>query len=280
VVFNPFNFPYFISPCDTITSEHKGREESTMSIIMALMGIDGIVLATDSRLTSHWKETSEIRDDEKKLWVLKSNIGLVYACNDLPFSKWLISKMESEVINLEENATLDFVDKIQKVSENINRYYSYYAQSHPMQFMVDTGGFDMEFIFAGYSGSKPKIISLSSQAKKANFACRSYPYCIAGLPNVANYWMIKFKEHLYTKMEGEDIPLQHTSVLRNIAIMIINEVGISSFEVGVKPIQMVIIKQSEVVPIDAQDIEALRVKIHTEITNGNEMLNKLKDIEL
>lgn len=57
-----------------------------MSIGVVLIGTDGIVLATDSRRVVQDKESSIEYDDEKKLWIIGSNTGLISVSGDASLS--------------------------------------------------------------------------------------------------------------------------------------------------------------------------------------------------
>jgi len=87
--------------CDTIQS----RRESSMSISIAIVGTDGIVLATDSRV----KVTNEnigmliYRDVGKKLWILKKGeivAGLTTVSTNRGLQEWLVSHYINEELPL------------------------------------------------------------------------------------------------------------------------------------------------------------------------------------
>jgi 20S proteasome alpha/beta subunit len=271
--------PYI--PYDRIleTRYRYHREESTMSLIVGLIGTDGIVLATDSRLILEHDETSEIIDNEKKLFIIDNSIGLMFTSNDLALTKNLSKKAEHELLKA-ENKSLPFTDKINKVSELLTAGYNNYVSSHFLQVMVDSGGFDMEFIFAGYSveSSKPNIILLASSAKKANFVSNHKLCCISGITAVANYWKIKLKDSIYKKEGDNVIPIQNTSVLRNVAVMIIDESSKASYKIGGK-IQMNIIRPNTVDEISSDSLEILRAKIRKTVTNEHDIFEHLQEIE-
>jgi 20S proteasome alpha/beta subunit len=251
-----------------------------MSLVIGLTGTDGIVLATDSRLISEHDETSEILDNEKKLFIIDNNIGLMFSSNDLALTKNLAKIAEQDVLLKTENRSLSFADKINKVSELLTTEYNNYVKSHFVQVMVDTGGFDMEFVFAGYSidSSKPNIILLASSAKKANFVLNHKLCCISGITAVANYWKIKLKDSIYKKEGDNVIPIQNTRVLRNVAVMIIDESSKASFKIGGQ-IQMKVIRPNTVDDISSDDLEILREKIRKTVTNEYDIFKHLQEIE-
>lgn len=258
------------------------REESAMSLVIGLIGTDGIVLATDSRLISEHNETSEILDNEKKLFIIDNNIGLMFSSNDLALTKNLAKIAEQDVLLKTENKSLAFTDKINLVSEAFTTKYSYYAHNHPVQDMLTAGWFDIEFIFAGYSRlhekPTPNMILLASSAKKANFVLNHKLHCISGVTQVANYWRIKLTNYIYKKEEGTEIPIQSTNVLQKVAVMIIDESSKASYKIG-GPIQMKIIRPNTVDEISSDDLEILREKIRKTVTNEHDIFEHLQEIE-
>ncbi|MGD0355095.1 MAG: hypothetical protein ABSB31_06605 [Dehalococcoidia bacterium] len=253
-----------------------------MSIALALVGTDGILVATDSATMSYKNAILEIANDSQKLWTLKDNLALMHVTTDREFTDWIREDIEV-VTGLDKLRKLGFKGKVQSLSAYlISKYGIYYQYPESMeQAIAMTGENDvMEFVIAGYTKyTKSKIaqiVSLRSGIGASLFRPRPHHnWHIAGVIDVANYLFDKVCLGLYSnKWNGE--PLQTTKILQNVAAWIIYEMSQRTKTVGF-PIQMAVIpKDGDLYHVKKKDI----LRLQEIVTDKSKRLKELTLNEL
>jgi 20S proteasome alpha/beta subunit len=261
-------------PYDRIECKYRNREESTMSIAIALTGTDGIVIATDERAIGYGRH----RDDEKKLWKLDNNWYLTTVSDCIILSKALIPVVKEQMHDdLTSEICEDVMDGIQK---KLSQKFKCFVDSFPLASITPNplSQLDTRFILAGYDNRNFRIVELGTELHSP-FFIPAYPVsCIHSCSEVAHYLLTQFYPHLYKKNKDDEYePLQKTVVLKNIAIMIMIEANRHrNNDIG-DNIQMVVIKEKNAIPV--KDSESLRDKIALEIVKSRgDLFQRLKEI--
>lgn len=206
-----------------------------MTLICALEGQDGLVLASDSRGTiGDPRGLTAIRDVEKKIFKLSSLCGIAVSG-----SSELASQMIDEFLKKIEEESLEqissIVDKIYNISKTLyNQWFGvrHWVTEKPL---VDQRPVII-FILCGYNKIakqtreelEKKIFFLNSQLDFAPHLCTS-GYMMAGIPQYATYLMHKFYN-----------PNMTVDNLKALAAYLISETASQDPKVG-GPIKMAII---------------------------------------
>jgi len=259
----------------------SGRDDSTMSLAIGMIGIDGIVLATDSRKMETMGELKNIVDNSKKLWAFqKYRLGITAVSNDEPFSNWLLNKIPA-ILEREDVSSLGYEEKMDKISIELSRLYKQYIREHA--FSIE-GNFQwgMDFMIAGFaSPKKPRLLDISAQISKAGFVPRYYQFQIQGIIAQAFSIFGNFRELLYKRVNDIEIPVQNVEILRKVATLIIDECSLANnVQIG-GGIQMIVIKPNgRITSIKPSDSEILRDKIRKTVTNRNNMFDRLMRVSV
>ena len=223
-----------------------------MSIGLALIGTDGIVLATDSKLVINNDGQIEERNCQK-LWIEDNSIGLMNASGDATLAESYRKHFylhKATIINWE---TKSFEEKVKIFSAFVRDEFKLYGGNKSLAKKYD--GYLLEFALVGYSGSSPKIAYMYSYDKRIPFYPRySHYYYVLGIHNIAQYWITKFG--LYN---SDGMPTQNVNTLKNIAVMIINETSIHHKDSVGGKIQMAIIHPPDIpnnveYPVDTESL--------------------------
>ena len=162
-----------------------------MTLVVGIIAKDGIVLASDSRMTS------EITSNDNVEKILKlGEHGAVGVCGDGTLGLHML-KVISEDFNYESMGIVKLVEKFrEKGKEKFEDYFSH--QQDPAKRPLLT------FLIAGYekNTNQPEIYELSS---KDNFVPRPAPtgHACIGIPYIADYLLNRFYEKTITVKQAE-----------------------------------------------------------------------------
>jgi len=221
-----------------------------MSIAVGLVGIDCIVLATDSRVIEESEACKTHHDYAKKLRELCNSVGIMRVGGNRGYSRWLI-ELYQEILNDIPEEEKQKISGISSVARHFSRVvkndYSFYAKGVPPSFQ-NASGYVMEFVLAGYtSEGEPRLVSLSSAPKEPRFApCIMNPYYITGITTVGEYIIGKEKKRLYKGLKME--------VLKQIAVRIVLETAKHDDRVGGKIQMASITKEDGYVELNPKDL--------------------------
>jgi 20S proteasome alpha/beta subunit len=183
-----------------------GREDDiSMSISVALIGKDGIVLATDSRVCSITAGFGAQSHDDNcpKLWNI-GNIGISVAGNLGGYEGILIEDFKKHINNSSKLEYDKFVDDfVTFVKDKHEILMKQWGAS-----LLKSGGgitsllsFFFDFIIVGYDDKTPTI---KHAALSQGIFLTKYPECelrnyyTTGIWDIANYWMIRTRNYLPT----------------------------------------------------------------------------------
>jgi hypothetical protein len=248
-----------------------------MSITIALIGTDGIVLAADDRMVMKTATMLNYYGDSQKLWTLKKRYGLMAANNNAGFSNWIINEITAFVENTDKSYLhkyydTKFVDNIKNIDtyEEIIYQFARYANEAYRNFF---GGFlnditkmpddlGLNFSLAGYNSmgqNQPQIHSLRSATL---FTPSLEPgHCILGIPVVGNYYISRLRDSLFAEENGITIPKQSINVLKKLAVLIIIETAKYSKNVSDIAKMKIVREREKVEDILKPDIEAITKEV-------------------
>ena len=268
-----------------------------MSISIAIAGIDGIVLATDSRVTVKNENIGMLtyRDVGKKLWVLKKGeivAGLTTVSTNRGLQEWLVNHyINEELPSLPNRRSKDSkaekekpsfaIDSFDMLTLHFSNYLkgwiNNYVTGMPQQF-VSREGFTLGFTLAGYDAHhKPQIHFLHSDTSFSPDLKQDY--VVSGIPFVCEYWMLKLWKNLFGGERSAPIPKAKMKTLKRLAVMLIRETAkFNSIAVGGK-IQMIIIgkdgKLGQIGQREIRQIESHAAKITNEDAIFNSMATEI-----
>jgi 20S proteasome alpha/beta subunit len=235
-----------IGTCD---NSIKGRIESTMSIVVGLKSQDGIVLATDSRVTSQSPEgTGRIHHDNvKKLWKVGDNMAVAAIGNIGGYQDRIISLMQNAIQHDKaEQASFSYLSD--KFGECVMGDWIKWT-SHIELSVLMSPLYWFCFILAGYDQSaKPTMSLINWNGSQQICAPRliQMPYYIAAVDyTIAEYWMKEIETYL---------PTAKDKMLIRIAAFLISESSILHDEIG-GTIQMMLIKKDSLREVTKSELD-------------------------
>lgn len=188
-----------------------------MTLIAALQGVDGIVLAADSRGTiGDPRGLTAINDTQTKLFRLSTHTGVTIAGS----SELAYQALEVVRNQLQQNAQACYIDEVMPIFRNsVRRAYNDWFSGFPIDKRPG-----VNFILAGATSQEQtadlKIFVFSSQLDYAP-QLASNGYMLAGVPNYAIYLL----HRLYSK----DMTTAH---LQSLAAYVISETATQDPKVG------------------------------------------------
>lgn len=190
------------------------RGGMVLTLIAGLQGVDGLVLAVDSRGTvGDPRGLTAINDSHVKLFQLTSHVGAAIAG-----SSELAAQLISEIrLNLTANPSFVFIDDVMNLTRNIlrSRYADWFGAVPPDQRP------GVIFMLAGFTvpPHQPKIYILASQV---DFAPQLFArHALAGVPQYAIY--------LLNRLYSPDMTRQN---LVSLAAYVISETATQDPKVG------------------------------------------------
>jgi 20S proteasome alpha/beta subunit len=185
-----------------------------MSVAIALIGKDGIVLATDSRMTS-LDRAGQLRthdDSYVKLWRISNSAAIAAVGSVAGYENELVEGFQKQVEN-----TWDFAQIVDKFTEYVRTKWSEAIAHTDPQILLSTSTI-IEFIIVGYEGNSPRIKRVYWERTEQVIVPRSIEvecgYHVAGIAYIADYWLRKIEGHL---------PSMSIEQLEAVATMLIHE---------------------------------------------------------
>jgi len=234
-----------------------------MSIGIALIGTDGIILATDSRKTFLDNRHS---DNSQKIFDLSPTVGIISIGGHAGYQDWLIDNyIYTQKLQPNDKKTKTMEDIINTFAHSAREDYDYitkrtsqFERLHPINRLM--------FIIAGYnSDGNPSIVNLDSGISAYPFSpdsMTSPPMCIVGVDLIWDYWVKKL-EQANCKIET-----LNTKSLKLLVTFIIQETARASDLVGGKP-QIIIIKRGKGIQrINNKEIERLQSQVDNLVDIG------------
>jgi 20S proteasome alpha/beta subunit len=261
------NSPYL--PCSDlpygrITSryENQGRGDS-MSIAIGLIGTDGIVLATDSRMSVGTETGVHYPDDNsQKLWKLTDNLGLTSVGSQQGYRQFILEMCqrklkESNMNNLGEQTITTLTDTVR--NDFIHQIQGFGTLAKEL-LMTRYG-----MMVAGYDDSDSPII-LSMRAYITSHDIPFVPdvrhyYCIDSADGTAEYIMAK------TNMVKQIRQGINIHILKKLAVLLIEETKISTDAVGGNTQMATITKDGGFEFVEENDIK--KITEDTKVFIGN-----------
>jgi hypothetical protein len=217
-------------PTDDMVMNHVFKRVEDMTITVALKGIDGIVLATDSQLTMSTYNTYS-----SKLWRLTDKIGLISAGYDSGYRHFLIDyfihRLKVTAKDKSSNNQIEFIEIVNMFSDFVRVHTKKYIESYSG---IKTAG-GMDFALVGYHDGLPKIYSIDMWDIATPFVpneCMEKFY-FGGVSEIGLYWAKKID------LNNLKLPCKF---LKKLAVMTILETIISSSMCS-EPIQMAVVDQ-------------------------------------
>jgi 20S proteasome alpha/beta subunit len=231
--------------CHDIISQNQVsiiEGKTNMSIAMGLIGIDGIVLGTDSQSTylQYNKQT-------QKLWKLTDSIGLMSIGYNSDYQHFLIKQLLKMPIN-------DFIVEVENCSDYVRKHVSKFAYPNLSSLRGES---QIEFIFAGYdSEMKPRIICSDSAKSQTPFSLTECELSyVGGVDSIAYNWIKKIG---YEKRIGcEDLRFPCEFLKKFMVMVLLETFRVSN--VCSEPIQMAVVtQQNGYQPITMDEINKIK----------------------
>jgi len=247
-----------------------------MSIAIAIIGLDGIVLATDKRVTiSNQVGMLKYRDIGSKLLMLskrdRSLAGLAGVSNNRGLQDWILEAYRYRHLSDEDTNLDTFESMVQDFARFIVSEISQNISSMPERF-IRRERFDLDFMLVGYNATdRAQIYRLDSDTSFTPDL--KYDYWVSGWPMVAEYWMQKLWSHLFGQ-SGNIRPKASIESLKKLAVMLILETHKYTEAVGETIEMMTVMAGNAIQTIDSGEIDAIKTDI-VAITDEREVLRKL-----
>jgi 20S proteasome alpha/beta subunit len=167
--------------------DYIGKREGTdMSIAIALIGKDGIVLATDSRMTSETRNQVGIHhDDCTKLWPVFDSTAVAAVGTIGGYESELVESFRTQIQD-----TLDYAQTVKGFTDYMREEWPQ-ATRHLDAQTLSLYYYIIEFLFVGFQGDIPKIKRIYWDGTQQIIAARNVEcgYYIAGTSYIADYWL-------------------------------------------------------------------------------------------
>lgn len=218
------------------------RGGSKMTLALAFIGKDGIVMATDSAKTYIDNEGKVVRVViSKKLYPLCGQTGLAVVSEQAGQSEWMIRQFNA-------NVQATYSDTLATFVQRMKEQWSIFTKDMPAVLLRDRSA-EMIFILCGYNqeGNPSIIQSVSTDVPDIFMPNIFDKYCIAGLSGEANYWM--------RKIDDAHINIEQTSIgaLKQLCVFLIKETAERSPFLVKEPIQMLTVTKRNGVSVSTDE---------------------------
>jgi predicted proteasome-type protease len=219
--------------CDTMNPENvyiDGFELKDMSIVVGLIGNDGIVLATDSQ-----RNKGNFSTISEKLFALTPNIGLMTLGYNAEFRRFVIESW----YEADQNTNKSFSDIYYQFALNFKaKIEPYFTKEFRLQLHLANESLD--FIVGGYDTHKQaRLMAISSSGRAPFIPSECEAYHIDGVRDVGYYWV---------KKVGIDRLIENNQLncefLKRFAVMIILETIKFSGLMLCEPIQLAVVNKN------------------------------------
>jgi 20S proteasome alpha/beta subunit len=246
-----------------------------MSVAMGLIGIDGIVLATDSRLTMQEGNITYHEDTSQKLWKLTNEIGLMSTGYNSGYRHFLVDycnaitlpELNKNIDTLKSSGKLpidyklNYLELVNHFAMAIREHVKPFVESYDALRLA--GG--MDFILAGYDKEEAKIFSIDVYNRATPFVpniCGRYYF--SGVKEIGLYWKRKLN------LERYNFPI---TFLKKLAVMIILET-IKTHDMIGEPVQLAIIDKDGYHEI-SNEVENIKLELDLKNTWLYDYLERL-----
>ena len=242
-----------------------------MSLAITLVGVDGIVMASDSREMAQAGGIDYHRDDVHKLQNLTERIGVLSVGNYVGFANWLLHFFETVSLYKITYDSKDITELSDIFSQFLLARYEMYSKGVSPSWLALNENL-IDFTIAGYTKEgRPQIIRLNNIGHQLPFAPEllDEPYYFSGKTSVAY--------HLARKFELEQpIKTMNTELLKRVATLMIIETAKIDDHVS-PPIDMAVIKQGSSVEYVNKDRVVQLIRIVDKGMGSEVALGVLRD---
>jgi 20S proteasome alpha/beta subunit len=202
-----------------------------MSIAIALIGTDGIILATDSRrLTILGGQIRTHNDNYRKLWAIGTNTAIAGVGNIVGYESQLVEGFQKQVED-----TWDLTQIVERFTEYVRAEWSKATEYTDRQILLATQSI-IEFIIIGYQDAIPKIKRVYWERTEQIIVPRNIEiqcgYYVAGIPMIAEYRLKQLEAVL---------PSMNIEKLKRLAFTLVHES--TYFDSIGGPVQMAFIQK-------------------------------------
>ncbi|MBM3119322.1 MAG: hypothetical protein FJ006_07220 [Chloroflexi bacterium] len=254
-----FQSELFYPPYDRITSESKGRDDS-MSIAIGLIGKDGIVLATDSKMNVS-TETGVNYDDNnsQKLWKLADNLGWASTGTQQGYRQYLLEMCQRV---LRKNGTDNLSEEaIKSLTDTIRNDFMNQVKAFGDELARQLLTTKIAIIVAGYDDdNNPAILSIRTYATASGIPFIRdirHDYCIYSADSTAENLIIKTGV-IHRMKHGLEI-----NMLKKLAGLLIEETKMSNKAVGGKIQMATITKNAGFSFVEDNEVKQIADKANT-----------------
>jgi 20S proteasome alpha/beta subunit len=179
-----------------ILSESYERRSLEMSIAACLSNKQGIVLATDSRITQQASDGSgrTYDDNATKLWSVKNTIGIAAVGNVAGYEGQLLKSFQEQNKDVQ-----DFGQWVKGFTDYVREEWAKATQPiHPQLLLHHQ--YYVEFVLVGYQNEMPTIKNIFWDNTRQVIIVRDIDrgYYVAGVWTIADYWTKKFSKFFPT----------------------------------------------------------------------------------
>ncbi len=243
-----------------------------MSIALGFVGVDGILLATDSRMLIGVGERVEFEDNHsQKLWKLSDNIGLTSIGAQHGYRQYLVDICQKKL--LDEGTKECDIATFRLLKDVIKDDFMQQLEKYDSALTKELLRFNLAIMIAGYCKDlRPYILNIETYVSSSNIPfildLRDL-YCVHGISFIPEYWIAKMD--IISKLkEGLNI-----DALKKLAIFLINETKISNSHYIGGDIQMATITKEEGFKfIDSREVMGMQSKIE-KIINPKRILKSI-----
>jgi len=144
-----------------------------MSVAIVLKGSDGIVLATDSRLTEMISNSKCHYDNSQKLWQLCGGIGLTSVGMNSRYAHFLIHQYIDNNMYEQIKGGVNFKNVLEDFGRYIREDYWKYSRDLTLSNRMNDY-YRMQITLSGYDGENARIVCLDSSTQQLPFAPEEY----------------------------------------------------------------------------------------------------------
>lgn len=244
-----------------------------MSIVIALAGADGIVLATDGRLLeySSFREHMSHDDHSTKLWTLTDYIGIMSATNIAGYDLKIV-EMYQEKLGRDNEKSLKCVAEefTRLLADDLLQTFKVAPQ------LLFTQNYQIEFVLAGYhtvinrevDKAIPKIVRIYIHPEQLvpSYRIVDSPYYITGVRTIGKYWINKVRSSLSTL---------NVEALKRLGVMIVSETATASDAVG-GDMQVAVIREGKKIHmLELNEIKKIKQDM-SKVADGKRLIKLLE----
>jgi len=253
-----------------------------MSISIAIVGKDGIVLATDDRTTFVGGDIKKRRDGAGKMWTFKDRFGLMSVNMNQGSSDYIVKSLTDMLEHPEKyyvpSSYLTRIKELSNIDEFIEICSSHFnGLCKPYSFskeQLDLGNnLSFGFTVTGYNDKGCKQIAYLHSAQSF-FPMLKYDYCIGGTTFIGEHYMQKLWPYLFKFEDDVCIPLQNKDLLKKLATLIIIETSKNSEAVS-DNVKMRVITNDGIETPNKDKIDQLKSECN-EIAGEDKLMELLK----